>query len=594
MKWYLGDINSDNTVYKSKVENLFKENFLIEPPQDGLEISDGNYSYAEIYNNKYIHNHDNEILDDIVILGDIEIYNKSQLENKYFDDESNGISNNFLVNLYKLKGIDFVKEISGEFSFVIYDKKKKKIYLVTDHVGIKPLFWTKKGEKVCYATDIFLLKDYFDITKLNKKYFEEYYYSGGQINSDQTPYIDVYRVESGSYVSISIEDGNIDKHKYWDLVDFKREIYYETEEEYIEKFRELLKNAVNRRLLENDKDGVLMSGGLDSTSLFAISKSLTNKEILPICGVFDILKDCDERYYIQQVLDKYDQIASFVISDEFGMLKGYPKEYFHTKEPYVNALTLKFTGELIKSASENGIKNIIDGFAADHLLTGSLVGVIDKIKRGKLIEAFKDIREVSMMENDSFFNSIKKYVLSPLINPEKLPNIDENICFNLKDKLNKIKNYNKKTLYIQMSSAKAIRYSDREICPRYNISAKHPFLDKDLIEYVYSIPGDLRLNKESSKFILRKAVKEILPTEVVSRITKTQHVSLTFKGLNEVWAAVYNYTKEFRIGDLEIVNMSKEEWTEQLSKYRSGQVVREDFLVLLSMELWIVDYYKNI
>lgn len=594
MKWFLGAINCSDIISKSRMEALFKENYSVSPPGNGLEISVDKCSYAEIYNNKYKSQYENCVDEDIVVLGDIEIYNKQYLLKKYFKSNKIELESKLLVDLYKLLGINFLEELSGEYSFVLYDRQNMKLYLITDHIGTKPLFWIKAGDGVYFATDIFLLKDYFNIRELNKEYFKEFYFSNGHIDSDHTPYINVKKVESGSHVCLSMKDNSEIKCKYWDLVKSTSDIRYKKNEEYIENFLKLLKNAVDNRLLHNDNDGVMMSGGIDSTSLFAIGKSIANTNITPVCGIFDELKSCDERYYINQVLDRYKQKPINVLCDEFGMLQDYPEDYFFTYEPHVNALVLKFSDGILRSAGRNGIENIIDGYAGDHLLTGSLLNAIDKIKMGKLGQAFEDIKVTSNRLNKSLFEGIREYVLGPLFYQDKLPNFDKNICTHMLGKTKRLKYFNQKELYIQINCTKAKNYLDREICPRNNISIKHPFLDKDLIEFIFNIPGDFRLNKKYNKFILREAIQQLLPNEVVNRIAKTQHVSLSIKGLAKVWPRIYSYSKDCKIRELGVINISINEWEEQLHKFRSGQVVREDFLILLTMELWLSDYYKKV
>lgn len=592
MKWYMGNFNSPKIIKKTDVQELFKDNFKREAPQYANEIIENDFSYAEIYNIKYDCNYETFISEDIIILGDMEIYNIDQLKDKYFKNDNTIKNKDILVELYNLLGIDFIKELNGEYSFVILDKNTKKIYLITDHLGIKPLFWIINRKSLYFATDLFLLKDFFDVRELNKEYFIDYYNFFGQVSNEKTPYKNVYRLEKGTYVAIDIKKNIIQKNKYWDLINLQRPIKLKNKQEYIDKFLCLMKDSVNNRLLKTDKNGVLMSGGIDSTSIYAVAKSVSNKNILPVSAVFDVLSDCDERYYIEQVLDKYNQKGKYVIADEYGTLNGYPEEYFYTYEPYVNFLTFKLTSELVKGASSENVLNLVDGYAGDHLLNGSAVNVIDKIKKLKLIYSFKYIKNIATLENNSFIFTLYKYVIKMINKSKYFADIDLKLYLISKKNINKINTYNQKQLYLQLCNVAGTRYSDREINPRYNMSSKHPFLDKELIEYIYNIPGEFRLNSAQGKYILRKAINGLLPDEIVSRVTKTQHVSLTFKELCKNWSMIYNIAKNFEIGNLGIIDLTKDEWKDQLNKFRCGQTVQENFFVILSLELWLNDYKR--
>jgi len=123
----------------------------------------------------------------------------------------------------------------------------------------------------------------------------------GIYTNNETPYNDVFRVLPGHYISINLDSNKIQEIKYWDLSSVKTAISYKNENEYFEQFRFLVSQALERRLLP-EKNGVAMSGGLDSTTLFAISKSIVGAEdIKPISGVFTYLHDCDEYSLIQKV-----------------------------------------------------------------------------------------------------------------------------------------------------------------------------------------------------------------------------------------------------------------------------------------------------
>lgn len=565
----------------------FEKNFDIPCNKESFEYDDNMFSYSELISGIDYNKATNILTEDIILVGDVNVYNKTELKEKYLIYDSK----NLLIDMYKLAGLSFLNDINGEYSFVLYDRKKEIIYLVTDHMGINTLFWTVNNQSINFGTDLFLLYDCFDIKNLNKKYFKEYYNNFGQVNNYLTPYKGVNRVEKGSYISISTKIFKIKYNKYWQLELDSINIKYDKEEDYIYDFTRILRESISNRLLKNDRDAVMMSGGLDSTSTYALANTMGEENIVPLSGVFDKLDSCDERLQINKVLDMYKDIGQFVVCDDCGMLSGYPEGCFYTYEPHVNALTSKFTASLISTASNLGIENMLTGYAADHLLGGSLIRVLDDLKLGKIKESLGYIKEISTMTNQSFLGSLISYVLKPLFTKNKLIDFDEKLCSNHKNNINNIKSYNQKQLYLQLANVCGFKYSDREIAPRHNIRIKHPFLDKKLIEYIYRIPGKFRSNIKYDKFILREAVQDILPKEIISKLYKTQHVELTFSGINNNWNEIYTKIKNFRLGELNLVDINIEQWTKELGNFRGGGTVREDFYVLLSLELWLSQYY---
>jgi len=83
----MGAIDASVPINKFELKYLFKENFNVDPPDNGLEYSDGRLTYVEVYKNRFQYHFDNYISDDLCIFGDIEIYNKNYLINKYLNND---------------------------------------------------------------------------------------------------------------------------------------------------------------------------------------------------------------------------------------------------------------------------------------------------------------------------------------------------------------------------------------------------------------------------------------------------------------------------------------------------------------------------
>ncbi|MCL1990488.1 MAG: asparagine synthase-related protein [Defluviitaleaceae bacterium] len=579
MKWVKWSINRGSDPPQT-LEEVCKSKFK------SLKITDQDYykddicSFMSIETCKYKYDVSNISNDDICIFGDIEIFNWSELCDKYelqFNEE-------FLLLLYEKCGAKIFSELNGEFSFILFDKRKNKVFLVIDPLGIKEIFWCFSNNVLNASTDLFLLEEIIDQQQWNKQYFRDFLQLNGIYTGNETPYANVFRVLPGHYVSINLDSSKIETNKYWDLSDVKAITRYKTEDEYFEQFRILMTQALERRLLP-EKNGVAMSGGLDSTTLFAISKSILEiDDIQPVSGVFAQLQDCDETSLIQEVCGMYNTEPGLVNCDDCGMLVNYPERYPISNEPHCPSLSSSFTLKILEYAFQNNIVNLIDGYAADYLLAGTPLTSVDLMKRGRIFYLFKYLKDVSHMYDESIYLSIIKN----LIKRESVE-VDDIMLAHLKSNMSKIKTQNQRHIYTQIFYARTFKLLDRDMAPIFNISMRHPFLDKDLVEFIYTIPGEMLFQKTKDKYLIREGMKQYLPTGIINKTQKTQHVSLSFKGINEVWSKVYSVVEQYRQEHLCESDVNKEEWLTMLQDFRAGKEFSNEIFSMLCLELWLAE-----
>ncbi len=154
--------------------------------------------------------------------------------------------------------------MNGQFAIALYDHKLQQFLLVRDQIGIAPLFYTVVNGKLVFASEIKAILQYPGVNRrLNLKAVDQLMNYPGVI-SPNTFFEGIYALPCGHMICSRI-GGELKDIEYWDLV-------YQTEEEkdrgekyYIENLRELLKNAIDRRLVADVPIGFYISGGLDSS-----------------------------------------------------------------------------------------------------------------------------------------------------------------------------------------------------------------------------------------------------------------------------------------------------------------------------------------
>lgn len=585
MKWYYGEIYETKEDYNitEKINSYFNitEKFQVN------EYNVDNLKYIEAINNSCKYNDCNR--DEIIILGDINVKNISELREKY---NLNNVSINEIIKvLYKNNGINFLNDLYGSFSLVIIDYEQNKIYLIRDQIGEKQLFWGIIDKRIFFGSDLFLLDNFYDKTILNLEYFKLFCANLGYTDYTLTPYKNIFRVKSGSYIEIDMDNLEIKNKVYWKLKDTNINLDLENEEEYIEKFKQLIINSINHCIRKDKLNALSLSGGLDSTSIFALIKKYIKSDIEPYCGIFEDLRTCDERQYINETLKMYSTRGNYVNLDDCGVLVDYPENYFYTSEPHVNILNKKFSEKINLQVQNNSIEVLCDGFFADHILTGNGIFLSDNKVSKK--EKKRIITEIADSMNLNFIESVYRYLLLPKINKGYVPEIDECLLKSNKEDLINVKKYSNKEMILQLKAISSKFFGDRELSPRYQIERVHPFIDREIIEFLYWIPGQFRLNGENAKYILKQTVKYIIPTIITERISKTQHVELTQKGLRDNWNNIFNILKAGRITKIPYINITKDQWIEELLRFRSGQITNDKIYIFLALEVWLQQVESN-
>ncbi|WP_409344796.1 asparagine synthetase B family protein [Paenibacillus sp. MBLB4367] len=529
-------------------------------------------------------------INSLCIVGDIRIDNRYDVVEVFKLTEYWKVKSDEMIflHLYDLYGKTFLSKIVGEYSFVIWDSNQQHIFAARDQMGIKTLYWIKNNDEVCIASDIALLKDKFSPYNINKEYFYEYYLCNGSIDSFITPFKQVNRLPSANWMTV--KNGELKVEQYWDITENNSEISYPTERQYEEQFLQLLEKSVECRLDKSSENAVLMSGGLDSTSVYAIANSLLKKNyskatVYPVCGIFDKYLECDEREYITPILKMHNQEAVYHICDENISFRDFPDDSPWSYEPFVNSATFAFTNSLIHRAKISGATNILTGYGGDHVLGGTELVIADLVGKYSIVEALRHSADFAKKCRFSALHIFWNRGLAPHFKRGFYKEIIQNRNQEFIHKLDQVESFNQKEFIRQIIGTRARLYTERVIAPIDGVNIQNPFLDRRLVEYLFRIPGWTRWVGGRTKYILRKAMVDYLPPEVLWRVNKTRHVPLTYKGIQDGWANLYSVLKKGRVTEFGWIN--KDDWLDLLHRWRQGQEIRDDTYLLAAIEIWL-------
>lgn len=430
-----------------------------------------------------------------------------------------------IPHMYEEYGLDFPKKLNGQFAIALYDKKMQSVMLVRDHVGICPLFYTITDGRVVFASEIKAILEYPGIERrLNLTAVDQLMNYPGVV-SPNTFFKNIFSLKPG-HISYIKQEENIKDIEYWDIEYSKDEIDL-GEEYYIENLRELLKKAISRRLIADVPIGFYVSGGLDSSVVACyIGKYMLNSYYSFSAEMGET--DIDESRFQELVHECVKSKHYKVKVTENEIWDNIQKVIYHAesavKESYDTAAFL-----LSGLVSDSPAKAVLTGQGADEYFYGYVGYLIDtfrNMQKGRMTKEECELNE--KLWGDPYFQYERNHIE---IRKTHMKLYSKNVRSEIEDfsafsdspiDVKKVEGLSmqKRRSYIdnklRLSDHLLGEHGDRMFFS-HSVEGRHPFLDRELIDFVMSIPDKYKLRGANEKYILKKAGQGIVPDEILKR-----------------------------------------------------------------------------
>lgn len=445
----------------------------------------------------------------IIIVQNGEIYNYVELRQELinrgvrFRTDSD---TEVILRLYEANGVEFVKKLNGMFAIAIWDKNIRSMHLYRDRIGIKPLFYSDTESGICFASEIKALLS-IGIPVIPRIEAIHHYLSFNFVPPAMTMFDGIENVPAGG--AITITDGKIEHWQWWQpsFVTVQK-----NDEQWIEEFKDTLSDAVRIHLRSDVEVGAFLSGGIDSSSVVALAA----KHVKPPMHSFSIgFKEArfDESAYAKQVAEKYNTAHhNAVLGSE--MISLWPKVIYHAEQPHGDASFIP-TYALSQMAAQK-VKVVLTGDGSDELFAGyeRYAEFVEKHSGDK-----NDDFERAYFANQGLLTHEGKLGLYTQQWQKYFEPLDS---FDLMKKdftdvrslypVNRISWMDMKWLLPANNLIKPDRMG-----MAVGLEARVPFLDNRMIELALSMPSSLKLRGNNGKYILKEAMRELLPQEILQR-----------------------------------------------------------------------------
>jgi asparagine synthase (glutamine-hydrolysing) len=438
-----------------------------------------------------------------------------------------------LVEAYLEWGENCFEKLNGMWAIALYDVEKRNLILCRDRTGERPLYWIRRNNSIVFASEIKALLDdeVYPSRNVNSEAVFNFLYQAGSDLDKNTFFEGVESVPAATVVRIA-DNGEISTNRYWRLPEGRANSVPEKEIPGItEELRQLLRSSVELRLRADVPVNVALSGGMDSSSVVAMAAMIRGKEGLDTYSVRFEEEDWNEYPFANAVAERY-QVKNFVIDPTDDWTWDYLPAFVRTMEEPFHAPDLVPDHIVRHKLAERGIRVNLSGIGGDELFAGyeyhRRFHILDLSRAGNKLDAIKTMVFASDTTPFKRARLFAQYKLQSLYKrfqtkTEDPPDLrDQAVIINGEMKLRALPESCDDRLRSDIEWSLLpywLRAGDKSSMG-VPIEVRYPFLDHRLIEFAMQLPISLLIREGWSKWILREAMKDLLPDEVVWRKKK--------------------------------------------------------------------------
>ncbi|MGQ9628966.1 MAG: asparagine synthase (glutamine-hydrolyzing) [bacterium] len=417
-----------------------------------------------------------------------------------------------IIHLYEEEGEDCVKRLDGMFAFAVWDGASRRLFLVRDRMGIKPLYYFLSPKSFIFASEIkSILASGAVRSEIDYEALAEYF-TFQNTYGDKTLFKGIKLLEPATTMVISGD--KVSASKYWDL---RFNIDDSAGEDYfVERMRSVLDVAVRKHLISDVPVGSYLSGGIDSASIVAISSNYIKRMATFTCG-FDTTNLVGLEASFDERADS-ERVASAFKTEHYEMVM-HPGDMVYMMPRLINVeeelrLGMSYQNHYAARLASKFVKVVLGGSGGDELFAGYPW-------RYGLVGGWKDPSEFERNYYNVWVRLIPDSEKRNFFSDEVWEKIKDYSTFesfrrvlggcNSDDPLDKALYFDIKTFLHGLLTL------EDKINMSYSVEMRVPLLGNDLVDFASTVPSRYKLNGGTGKDIFRKAMRGILPEFIVNK-----------------------------------------------------------------------------
>ena len=467
-----------------------------------------------------------------------EIYNYPALREELVADGARFATDcdtEVLLHLYEREGEAFVERLTGMFTFALWDPRRELLLLARDPVGEKPLYWTDRGGRLIFGSEIKALLAHPAVDAAVNREVLAPYLANLVSPAPATMFAGISKLEPGTLLRCT-RDG-VTTRRYRRIAG-ERTWRDDPIERAAPRVRELLERSIDERLMSDVPVGVLLSGGLDSTAL--VGALSARGRSLPTFSVGFAEPELDERHHARRVAEHFGTEHHEIELSERMALDFLPTLIRHQDEPLGDpvCMPLHFVCGL---ARENGVKVVLAGEGADELFWGYPRYIKTMARWPQIRAALRLPRparsaaaKLAGLTRSGYLAEAMEGVAAGRLLPMHLP-----VGLSRKQRrlvlggdgdsgwrpapagswegpLDTVA-FDTQEHEFEMRLPELLLMRIDRFSMSNGVEARVPFLSPELIDYVYRLPVEQKLHAGVTKVVMRQAVQGLVPDWVLAR-----------------------------------------------------------------------------
>jgi len=503
-----------------------------------IDLSD-NANQPMIYMNKY------------TITYNGEIYNYIELREvlqKFGYSFSTGSDTEVILAAYDHYGFDCVTKFNGMWAFALFDKENEIIFCSRDRFGVKPFYYTELHDKFVFGSELKQLLKYQSRKEANISIVIDYLIANMDDHTNETFFLNINKLEQSHSLIYNLKNHSYSISKYYNIK-IDSEISKLNETDSINLYKTTLIDSIKLRLRSDVKVGTCLSGGLDSSSIATLASEIYQKNSshkFAAVTAKSMEKATDESHFAQKVAQNANLEWHTTLPSEYDFRNNIDKIILVQEEPFGSpAVFMQY--KVFEKAKEIGCVVMLDGQGGDETLLGYEryypAYLVSLGKWDRVRNFFSSARNSRLSQKELFLYYL--YFVYPSI---RLKYLHKKFSFILKDYFNLInkdiicessKSYYDLVMLQRLELLKfqlphLLKYEDRNSM-HHSIESRLPFIDYRLVETALSINNRFKIKDGWTKYLLRKAIEEVVPDEITWRKNK-----LGFNAPEKTWLSDIN------------------------------------------------------
>jgi asparagine synthase (glutamine-hydrolysing) len=446
-----------------------------------------------------------------------------------------------LLAAWRQWGADCLPRLNGMWAFLIYDRHERRLFGARDRFGVKPMFMRRDATGLMFASEIKALASLSsDPLSLDHRAIAEYLIDDRLDSSERTVYSGVSRIPAGTAFEVD-EHARMRSWSYWSLMESAAAV--ELPAEPALEYATLFEDAIRLRMRSDVPVGVLLSGGLDSSSIVcAVGRQLGPRETraAPLLGICYMDPEFDERPFIEATLEQSGATLARLQTGPRELWDSLSEHLWYQDEP-VHSFSSVVVFQLMKLARQQGIKVVLNGQGADEVLGGYGSYFVDfllgKILAGRCGAALRDANAYARRNSISAVGLLRRalnmYVSQQLnrlpayramaqrrrrsalsahgwVSPEILQHWRpiEIAPGSLSTALRSCVEQAHLPLYLRTEDRNSMAHG---------VEVRLPFLDYRLVALAFRLGDEWKFSGENTKVLLREAMRQRIPESVRTR-----------------------------------------------------------------------------